>query len=82
MQSVTVEKPGTYALSAYVRASQNHHATRTLSDNQYGLLFITEDAAAINPDNALSSAKVRTVNWDWDQATVYFTTTQRIQPSL
>lgn len=76
MQSVTVEKPGTYALSAYVRASQNHSATRTLSEEQYGLLFITDDATAINPENAISSAKVRTIDWNWEQATVYFTTTK------
>ena len=76
MQSVTVEKPGTYALSAYVRASQNHYATRPLSEEQYGLLFITDDATAINPDNAISSAKVRTIDWNWEQATVYFTTTK------
>ncbi len=66
MQSVTVEKPGTYALSAYVRASQNHYATRPLSEEQYGLLFITDDATAINPDNAISSAKVRTIDWSWE----------------
>lgn len=73
-QTVTLEKPGVYSLSAYARASRNHNGG--LSDDQFGLLFIKEGEGIPTEYDGLNCNKVRTSGWEWVQKSVVITITE------
>lgn len=73
-QTITLDKPGVYSLSAYARASQNHSGG--LSEDQFGLLFINEGENIPTEYDGLNCAKVRTSGWEWIHKSVVITITE------
>lgn len=67
-QTITLEKPGVYSLTAYARASKNHNGG--LSDDQFGLLFIKDGEGIPTEYDGVNCAKVRTSGWEWVQKSV------------